>query len=133
MGRHKIGEIDDAAYHNDASVAVCGDAPRMLQNVRPKLADEMSVLGEDLNLVGRRSLCDHDISRDGHNSHTVGVEQLPVPLANFSELELKISLLIEDLNAVVIGVGYDDLVILSNSNCEDKMKHVNLFSQSGFK
>ena len=127
MASHKIREIDDMTYHNDASVAVGGDAPGMLKNVRPKLADEMSVLGEDLNLVGGRSLCHHDISRDGHNSHTVGVEQLPVPLANFPELELKISLLIEDLNAVVIGVGNDDLVFLSNSNCKGKMKHDNLF------
>ena len=55
----------------------------------------------------------------GHNDvpagldyrHSVGVEQLAIPLADLSELELEPSLLVEYLYAVVVGVGHDDVVL----------------------
>ena len=43
--------------------------------------------------------------------HSVGVEQLAIPLADLSELELEPSLLVEYLYAVVVGVGHYDVVL----------------------
>merc|ERR1712126_137925 len=61
-----------------------------------------------------RSLRDHDVSGLGHDSHSVRVQELAVPLADFSELELEVPLLVEDLDPVVVGVRHDDLVVLGD-------------------
>ena len=41
---------DLALHHDDPSTIVGGHTPRMLQDVRSKLADELSILGENLDL-----------------------------------------------------------------------------------
>ena len=48
-------------------------------------------------LVSRGPLGDDDVARVLDDGHPVGVEELPVALAAFSELELEPSLLVEDL------------------------------------
>jgi hypothetical protein len=41
---------DLALHNNDAAMIVSGDSTRMLENVGSKLPDELSILGEDLDL-----------------------------------------------------------------------------------
>ena len=48
-------------------------------------------------LVSRGPLGDDDVARVLDDGHPVGIEELPVALAAFSELELEPSLLVEDL------------------------------------
>ena len=62
-----------------------------------------------------RPFRDHNITGGSHHSHPVGVEELPVPLTDLPELKLKVPLLVEDLDPVVVGVSHDDLVILGDS------------------
>ena len=48
--------------------------------------------------MSRRSLCDHHVPGLGEHGHPVGVEQLPVPLADLAKLELEISVLVKHLD-----------------------------------
>ena len=54
----------------------------------------------------------NNVSAGLHHRHSVGVEQLAVPLPHLTELELEPALLVEDLDAVVVGVS-DNYIILS--------------------
>ncbi len=58
-----------------------------------------------------RTLCHHNITCLLHNAHTIRVEQLAVTLAALAELELEVTLSIEDLNAMRVGVS-DNYVIV---------------------
>ena len=42
------------------------------------------------------------------------VKELAISLPDFSELELEVPLLVEDLDPVVVGVSHDDLVLLGD-------------------
>ena len=48
--------------------------------------------------MSRRPLGDHHVPGLGEHGHPVGVEQLPVPLADLAKLELEVSVLVEDLD-----------------------------------
>ena len=108
-------------------------SPRVLEDVGSKLPDELTVLGEDLDLprimlprrvlsplpgasylVSGGPLSHHDVSSLDHHGHSVGVEELAVPLTDLSKLELEIPALVEHLYSVVVGVRHDNLVILSD-------------------
>lgn len=107
---------DLALDHNDAAAVVRGDAPRVLENVSSKLSDELTILGEDLDLVSGGPLCHHNVPSLGHHGHPVRVEQLPVPFSNLPKLELEVAILVEHLDAVVVGVRHDDLIVLSDGH-----------------
>jgi len=62
----------------------------MLENVGSKLPDELTILGENLDLMSWRPLSDDDVSSLDDYRHSVGVEQLTVSLPDLSELELEI-------------------------------------------
>ena len=96
---------------DDAPLVVDGDAPRVLQYIRPELPHELPVLIVDLNLVCWAALGDHDIARRFDHGDTVRIQQLPVALAALPELELEASFAIEDLDAVIVRVGDDDVVL----------------------
>ena len=66
--------------------------------------------------MGWGSLGDHYVSSLGNHGDSVGVQKLPVPLAHLTKLELKVAVLVEDLDPVVVGVRHDDLVVLGDSN-----------------
>ena len=84
--------------------------------VRPKLADELPELGEDLDLVGGGAFSHHNVPGLSHHRDPVGVEKLTVSLPDLAELELEVAILVEHLDAVVVGVGHDDLVVLSDGH-----------------
>ena len=67
-------------------------------------------------LMSWGSLRYHDVSSLGHHSHSVGIQQLAVSLANLAKLELEVAVLVEDLDPVVVGVRHDDLVVLGDSH-----------------
>lgn len=107
---------DFALDHNDAPLAVDCDAARVLQNIRAELADKLAVLIVDLDLMRGRPFRDDDIARCADNSHSVGVQQLAVAFATLAKLELEAALLVKYLNAVIVGVGHDDVVLSVDSD-----------------
>ena len=64
--------------------------------------------------MGGRSLRHHNVSSLHNHGHSVGIQQLAVSLANLTELELEVPILVEDLDPVVVGVSHDDLVVLGD-------------------
>jgi len=112
----ELVEDDDAhhlaLHHDDPALVVDADAAGVLQDVGAELANELAVLVVDLDLVRRRPLRHNNIPGRLHHSHTVGVEQLAIPLAHLSKLELEPTLFVENLYPVIVRVG-DDNVILS--------------------
>ena len=64
---------------------------RMLENIGTELADELSVLVVDLDLMGGTTFSDNDVSRLTKDRHTVGIQELSVPFAAFTELKAKSS------------------------------------------
>ena len=61
--------------------------------------------------MGGRSLGHHNVSSLNYHGHSVRIQQLTVSLANLAELELEPALLVEYLDAVVVRVGHDDVVL----------------------
>lgn len=102
---------DLALNNDDSSFVVNTNAARMLKDVGAKLSNKLSVLVVDLNLMCWRPLGHNNVSAGLHHRHSVGVEQLAVPLAHLTELELEPALLVEDLDAVVVGVRHDDVIL----------------------
>lgn len=102
---------DLALDNNDPPLVVHADAAGMLENVRAKLPDKLSVLVVDLNLMRGRPLRDDDVPTGLDHSHPVGVEQLTVPLANLSKLEFEPPLLVKYLDPVVVGVRHNDVIL----------------------
>ena len=56
-------------------------------------------------------LGDDDVPAGLHHGHSVGVEQLAVPLADLSKLEFESSLLVKYLDPVVVGVRHNDVIL----------------------
>ena len=52
--------------------------------------------------MSRRPLGDHHVPGLGEHGHPVGVEKLPVPLANLAKLELEVPVLVEDLDPTMV-------------------------------
>ena len=52
--------------------------------------------------MSRRPLGDHHVPGLGEHGHPVGVEQLPVPLADLAKLELEVPVLVEDLDPTLV-------------------------------
>jgi hypothetical protein len=100
-----------AFNNNNASLVVHGDAARVLKNVGAKLAHKLAVLVVDLYLVCGRALCDDDVTRGLDHGHSIWVEQLTIAFATLPELELESALLVEDLDAVVVGISHYDVVL----------------------
>lgn len=117
LDQHVAGlvEYDDAHHlaldHHDAALVVDGDAARVLQYVGAELAHELPVLVVDLDLVRGRPFGDDYVAGRLHHGHAVRVQQLTVPFAALAELELEPALLVEYLDAVVVGVGHDYVVL----------------------
>jgi len=117
LDQHVAGLVEDddahhfALDHHDAALVVDGDAAGMLQYVGAELADELSVLVVDLDLVCGRSFGDDYVAGRFDHGHAVGVQQLSVSFAALAELELEPALLIEYLDPVVVGVRHDDVVL----------------------
>ena len=62
-------------------------------------------------LRGNSPLCHNDVSTGFDYGNSVGVQQLSIPLANFSKLKLESSLLVKYLDPVVIGVGHNYVIL----------------------
>lgn len=97
--------------HDDAPFVIDRDAARVLKYIRSKLAHELPVLVVDLYLVRGRAFRDDYVAGCSHDGHAVRVEQLAVTLAAFPKLKLESTFFVEDLNAVVVGVRDDDVVL----------------------
>lgn len=100
-----------AFHHNDPSLVVHGHAARMLQNGGPEFPHKLAVLIVDLYLVCGRALGDNNIAGIAHHGHAVRIEQLRVTLAALAKLELEASLLVEDLNAMVVRIRNNDVIL----------------------
>ncbi len=59
----------------------------------------------------RAALRHDDVARRSDDGDAVRVEQLPVAFPALAELELEAPLAVEDLDAMVVGVGHDDVVL----------------------
>ena len=68
------------------------------------------------DLMSWGSFSNHDVSSLGHHSHSVGIQQLTVSLANLAKLELEVAVLVKNLDPVVVGVRHDDFVVLGDSH-----------------
>ena len=64
----------------------------------------------------RAPLRHNDVTRGLDNRHAIRIQQLPVPFPALSELELEAALLVEDLDAVVVGVCHDYVVLSVDSH-----------------
>lgn len=83
----------------------------MLQNIGTEFANKLPILVVDLNLVCGRSFRHDYVTRRAHNRHPIRIEQLPVSLAALAKLKLEAALFVEDLDAVVISVRNDDIIL----------------------
>lgn len=105
-----------ALYNDDPALVVDCDASGVLQNVGPELANKLTVLVVDLNLVRGRPFCNNDISTSLDYSHSVRVQQLTVSLAHLSKLELKSALLVKYLNPVVVSIRHNNIILCVDGN-----------------
>ena len=115
--QHVAQLVEDDHAHDftldddDAALAVNRDAARVLQDVRTELAHKLSVLVVDLHLMSRASLGHDDVARCLHDCDSVRVEQLTIALTALAELKFESPFLIEDLDAVIVGIGDDDVIL----------------------
>lgn len=115
--QHCAGLVEDddphhfAFHHHDASLIVDGDASRVLENVGAEFAHKLPILVVDLDLVGWGPFCNYDVSGGAHHSHAIRVQELSVAFPTLSKLELEAPLLVENLDAVVVGIGDDNVVL----------------------
>ena len=77
-----------------------------------------------LYLVRGAPLGDDDVAGLLDDGDAVRVEQLPVSLPALAKLELEAALAVEDLDAVVVGVGDNDVVLHvdRHSDVSDKLQ-----------
>lgn len=61
----------------------------MLENIGTELADELSVLIIDLDLMRWTAFGNNDVARLTEDGHPVGIQQLSVAFAAFPELKTK--------------------------------------------
>ena len=66
-------------------------------------------------LMSWRAFSNDNIARAADHGNPIGVQQLAVPLAALAELELETSLLVKDLDAMVVSVSYDDVILCIDS------------------
>jgi len=83
----------------------------MLQNIRAKLAQKLSILVVDLYLMRRRALSDHNVAGLFDHAHTIRIQELTVSFAALAEFEFETSVFVEYLYAMRVGVGHDDVVV----------------------
>ena len=62
-----------------------------------------------------RTLSNDNVAWAADHGHPIGVQQLAVALAALAELELEASLLVKDLDAMVVSVSYDDVILCIDS------------------
>lgn len=93
------------------TLVVDGDSSGVLENVGAKLSDKLAVLIVDLDLVCGASLRHNDVTRRLHNSHSVWIQQLSISLPAFPKLELEAALFVKDLNAMIVGVGHNNIIL----------------------
>ena len=102
---------DLALDHDDAAGRVDAQAARMLQYVGAELAQELTVLVVHLDLVGGRALGDDNVAGVAHHRHPIRVQELALAFAALAELELEATVAVEDLYAMRVGVGHDDVAV----------------------
>jgi hypothetical protein len=105
-----------ALDNDNVAFVVDGHTTRMLQDVGAEFAHKLAILIVNLNLMGGRALGENDIARLLHYCHTIWVEELPVALAIFANLEFEAAIFVENLNSVTVGVGDDDVVLSIDSH-----------------
>ena len=66
-------------------------------------------------LMSWRAFSNDNIARAADHGNPIWVQQLAVPLAALAELELETSLLVKDLDAMVVSVSYDDVILCIDS------------------
>ena len=111
---HEI-ENDDTHHlaldHHNTTLGVDADSARMLQDIGAELAQKVTVLIVDLNLMSGRAFGDHDIARLLHHRHAVRIQQLTLALAALAELEFEAALGVKNLYAMRVGVGHDYVIV----------------------
>ena len=105
-----------ALNNNDASLVINAHSTWMLENIGTELAKELPILIVHLDLVGWGSLGDDEVSGGTVDGHTVWIQQLSIALSALSELELEATFLVKHLDAVVVGVGDDDVSLSVHSD-----------------
>jgi len=72
----------------------------------------VSALGEYLHAGALVStVADHELAVVVHHGHLARIPELALLLARHSELELEGAHLVEDLDAMVVRIGHDDLLV----------------------
>ena len=62
-------------------------------------------------LMSGRSLSDNNVTRASHHSHAIRIKQLAIAFAAFAKLELETSLLVKNLDTMVIGVSHHNVIL----------------------
>ena len=62
-----------------------------------------------------RTFSNDNVTRTANYGHPIGVQQLAVAFAALAELKLETSLLVKDLDAMVVSVSYDDVILCIDS------------------
>ena len=62
-------------------------------------------------LMSGRSLSHNNVTGASHHSHSIRIKQLPIAFSTLAELELEASLLVKDLDAMVVRVGHHNVVL----------------------
>ena len=62
-------------------------------------------------LMSGRSLSDNNVTRASNHSHAIRIKQLAIAFAAFAKLELETSLLVKNLDTMVIGVSHHDVIL----------------------
>lgn len=108
-------EYDDAHYfafdNHNTTFVVDVDAARMLQYRGAEFAQKLTILVVDLYLMRWRTLCNNNIACLLYNAHTIRIQQLAVSFAAFAKFKLEITVAIEYLYAMRIGVCHYDVVV----------------------
>ena len=63
-----------------------------------------------------RTLCNNNVTRAPHNSYTIRIQQLSIPFSALAELKLETSLFVKDLDTMVVGISYDNVILCVYSN-----------------
>jgi len=111
---------DDAHYlalhYDDTPLRINGDAAWMLEDVGAKFAHELTVLIVDLYLMGRRTFRDDDVAGRFYDGDPIRIKQLAVAFTALAKLKLEPAFLVKDLDAVIVRVGDNNIVLRVHRN-----------------
>ena len=100
-----------ALNNDDSSLVVYSNSSWITEGISTKLAHKLSILVIDLDLMSGRALSYDDITTGSHHGNPVGIQQLSISLSTLSKLEFEPTLLVENLNSVIISVSHNNIIL----------------------